>query len=94
MDAQKRGRLAGTVDAGACGTIPVVQFHGRKPRLRNNGYNCYAGQPEFSCEGLADALRPQSVSGMAQGHCRLEYADGSHWMAYVAERDLGLFAAW
>ena len=76
--------LNGTCNAGALGTIPVIRVAGRKPKLKNNGYNCYSGQPDLHVPGLAQALPEQPGRPIRQGHVKLVYSQGEEMLTWVS----------
>jgi len=78
------GRLDGLHDYGACGMVPLVRLDCRKPRLRNNGYNCYGGHPRVHVPGLAAALPKREDGFGSQGHVMVFYRDGSRFGTYAS----------
>lgn len=73
-------RIIGTYDSKGLGLIPVVEVEGGKPRLRNNGYACFHGQPDLKIEGLSAALGGGLCPG---GHVMLRYGDGKEFLAFA-----------
>jgi len=81
-------------ECGALGSIPVVSIDASKPHFRNNGYNCFSGQPKFTCDALGEALAPQSVMPQyPQGHILIEYRNGQ-FQCYTNMDSKGFFSAW
>ena len=78
-----QGKIVGTTDAGACGTIPVIAIDAPKPTLRNNGYACYGGHPQVHVPGLAAMLPREGGASLRQGHALLTYSDGQQFQTYV-----------
>jgi hypothetical protein len=79
-----QGRLDGQYDYGACGMVPLIRIDRAKPRLRNNGYNCYCGHPLVCVPGLADALPVREDCTIRQGHVMVVYRDGSKFGTYAS----------
>lgn len=77
------GRIIGTADHGACGICPLVELPIHKPRMRNNGYNCYVGHPEVYVPGLRAVLRDGDREG--QGHVEFRYRGGGSFFSYVSD---------
>lgn len=68
--------LIGETFGGALGTLPLVRVATRKPKLKNNGFNCFHGQPDMEVPGLEEALK-EADRPIAQGWVKLQYNDGS-----------------
>jgi len=88
MNQVKQAKLVGTEKRGALGEVPVIQVDGPKPKLTNNGYNCFSGQAKLHVPGLRNALveydnREGSGNGAPQGHVILKYADGGEFGSYT-----------
>ncbi len=76
------GTLQGTADLGKwLGAVPSIRVQGNRPRLRNNGFNCFAGQGALDVPGL-DALLERG-----RGHVQVEYDNGD--VLYWASRSNG-----
>ncbi len=82
MAATWEGKLDGKFDYGACGMVPLIRVNHAKPRLRNNGYNCYGGHPVVHVPGLAAAM-PDEGRAIRQGHVMVVYRDGSRFGTYA-----------
>jgi len=76
------GKLDGEFDYGACGMVPLIRVNHAKPRLRNNGFNCYGGHPVVHVPGLAAAL-PDEGRPIRQGHVMVVYRDGKQFGTYA-----------
>ena len=79
-----QGKLDGQYDFGACGMVPLIRLNCRKPKLRNNGYNCYGGHPRVCVPGLRDALPVEDDRPLRQGHVMVVYRDGSRFGTYAS----------
>ena len=77
------GKLDGLYDYGNCGMVPLIRLDCRKPRLRNNGYNCYGGHPRVHVPGLRDALPIEADRPLRQGLVMFVYRDGSRFGTYA-----------
>lgn len=79
-----QGRLDGLYDYGACGMVPLIRIDRDKPRLRNNGCNCYCGHPLVHVPGLVDVLPVEDDRPIRQGHVMVFYRDGSRFGTYAS----------
>ena len=75
--------LIGTVEKGALETIPLIAVSTKRPKFRNNGYNCFSGQADLRIPGLSDAL-PDEGRPIRQNHVCLRYADGKEFLTYTS----------
>lgn len=82
------GTLAGTVNKGALGDVPLVLVPGKMPRIRNNGWNCFHGIAPVTVPGLFDALPVDSElcpdSKGRAGHLYLRFADGQEFGTFAS----------
>lgn len=76
------GVLDGTYDYGNCGIVPLVRVDIEKPKLRNNGYNCYTGHPRLRVPGLA-AVLPGEGQSIRQGHVMIFYRCGGSFGTFL-----------
>lgn len=77
-------KIIGTVETGgALGTIPHLQANYAKPRLRNNGYAAFNGQPNAEVPGLRPLLE-FGDQPVASGHVQITYSDGQCAVLYAA----------
>jgi hypothetical protein len=74
--------LDGTFDYGACGIVPLIKIDQPKPKLRNNGFNCYGGHPVVHVPGLSASL-PDEGRPIRQGHVMVVYRDGKRFGTYA-----------
>lgn len=72
------GTINGSFDYGACGIVPRIEVAIRKPKFRNNGFNCYSGMPPVRVDGLVDVL---PAGG---GHVMVFFADGQRFGTYAS----------
>lgn len=78
----KTARIDGTYDFGNCGIVPLIRVAGNKPKFKNNGYACFAGQEPLTVPGLYNAL-PDDGRQLRQGHVMLVYDDGGRFGTYA-----------
>jgi hypothetical protein len=78
------GRIDGQYNYGACGMVPLIRIDRRKPKLRNNGYNCFCGHPLVHVPGLAAAIPAEDDRPIRQGHVMVIYSDGSRFGTYAS----------
>lgn len=69
-------------DCGTLGIIPTFYLDSPKPKFRNNGYNCFSGQPNLTLPELLSKSQ----------HIVLHYSCGGRFETYASSLGDDLFS--